>query len=147
MSLGILTNEPNSAYLPSGTGDVVTRLYFKGDDTLDGGLGTNSYLYSGSNNGFDTFIANSGTNILSGSGGNDVIGLKNFASGDAETIAGNAPLTISAVKMAVAELLKDENERDMGSVAAAVKHCFDSKDYIEGRTAFMEKRKPAFTGV
>jgi hypothetical protein len=27
-----------------------------------------------------------------------------------------------------------------------VKRCFDSKDYIEGRTAFMEKRKPAFTG-
>ena len=25
-------------------------------------------------------------------------------------------------------------------------HCFDSKDYIEGRRAFMEKRKPAFTG-
>ena len=25
-------------------------------------------------------------------------------------------------------------------------HCFESKDYIEGRTAFMEKRKPAFTG-
>ncbi len=73
--------------------------------------------------------------------------LEGYVKSCAETIAGNAPLTISAVKMAVAELLKDENERDMGSVAAAVKHCFDSKDYIEGRTAFMEKRKPAFTGV
>lgn len=72
--------------------------------------------------------------------------LETFVKSYAETIAGNAPLTVSAVKMAVAELLKDENERDMKSVAAAVKHCFDSKDYIEGRTAFMEKRKPAFTG-
>ena len=27
-----------------------------------------------------------------------------------------------------------------------VKQCFDSKDYIEGRRAFMEKRKPVFTG-
>jgi len=24
--------------------------------------------------------------------------------------------------------------------------CFASGDYVEGRTAFMEKRKPAFTG-
>ena len=30
--------------------------------------------------------------------------------------------------------------------ADRVKRCFESKDYIEGRTAFMEKRKPAFTG-
>ena len=27
-----------------------------------------------------------------------------------------------------------------------VQRCFDSQDYIEGRTAFMEKRKPKFTG-
>jgi enoyl-CoA hydratase len=31
-------------------------------------------------------------------------------------------------------------------VVAAVQRCFDSKDYVEGRTAFMEKRKPVFTG-
>jgi enoyl-CoA hydratase/carnithine racemase len=28
-----------------------------------------------------------------------------------------------------------------------VKQCFDSKDYVEGRRAFMEKRKPVFTGT
>jgi enoyl-CoA hydratase/carnithine racemase len=27
-----------------------------------------------------------------------------------------------------------------------VEQCFASNDFIEGRTAFMEKRKPAFTG-
>jgi enoyl-CoA hydratase/carnithine racemase len=27
-----------------------------------------------------------------------------------------------------------------------VEACFTSQDFIEGRRAFMEKRKPAFTG-
>ena len=35
---------------------------------------------------------------------------------------------------------------DRGRCEALVARCFDSKDYIEGRQAFMEKRKPAFTG-
>ncbi len=72
--------------------------------------------------------------------------LETYVKSYADAIASNAPLTIGAVKSAVAELLKDETERDMKSVAAAVKRCFESKDYIEGRTAFMEKRKPAFNG-
>src|SRR6195256_337607 len=63
----------------------------------------------------------------------------------AETIAGNAPLTVNSVKFIVGEVMKDESKRDMARAAALVKQCFDSKDYIEGRTAFMEKRKPVFT--
>jgi enoyl-CoA hydratase len=27
-----------------------------------------------------------------------------------------------------------------------VDRCFNSADYVEGRTAFMEKRKPVFNG-
>ena len=61
-------------------------------------------------------------------------------------IIGLGDASIGAAKQAVNELLKDSAERDIDSVEAAVKNCFDSKDYIEGRTAFMEKRKPAFTG-
>ena len=72
--------------------------------------------------------------------------LETYVKNYAETIAGNAPLTIGAAKFAIQELLKDETERDMQGAADRAMHCFESKDYIEGRTAFMEKRKPAFTG-
>src|SRR5262249_40784232 len=65
----------------------------------------------------------------------------------AETIAANAPLTVAAVKYTVGEVVKDETKRNLARSAELVKKCFDSKDYVEGRTAFMEKRKPVFTGT
>ena len=61
-------------------------------------------------------------------------------------IAGNAPLTLRAIKLSVAEAVKDPAERDMAKVEAAMKRCFNSSDYQEGRRAFMEKREPRFTG-
>jgi enoyl-CoA hydratase len=63
-----------------------------------------------------------------------------------DTICANAPLTIKAVKFAVGEILKDDAKRDMRRVEEMVEQCFASRDYTEGRTAFMEKRKPKFTG-
>jgi enoyl-CoA hydratase len=68
--------------------------------------------------------------------------VKNYA----HTIATNAPLTIRSVKFIVGEVMKDARERDMTRVADLVSACFASQDYIEGRRAFMEKRKPIFTG-
>ena len=64
----------------------------------------------------------------------------------AATIAENAPLTIAAVKQAAMEALQ---ARKRAQPEARLRHgarCFDSQDYIEGRTAFMEKRKPKFAG-
>lgn len=64
----------------------------------------------------------------------------------AETIAGNAPLTIKTLKATVAEAVRDPDKRDLAKIDRMVKECFASQDYVEGRTAFMEKRKPAFRG-
>ena len=64
----------------------------------------------------------------------------------ADTISGNAPLTVDAVKFIVGEVVKPESQKNLQKCADLVAQCFASKDYIEGRKAFMEKRKAAFTG-
>ena len=65
----------------------------------------------------------------------------------ARTIAENAPLTVRCAKTVVGELLKDAQQRDVAAAERAVDACFASSDYREGQAAFMEKRKPRFTGT
>jgi enoyl-CoA hydratase len=72
--------------------------------------------------------------------------LENYVNEYCEMIAANAPLTLRAVKSIVREALKDADERDLVLCRRVVDDCFASRDYAEGRTAFMEKRKPVFQG-
>ena len=73
--------------------------------------------------------------------------LESYVKNYAETIAANAPLTVKAVKYIVGEVMKDESKRNLARCTELVEQCFASKDFIEGRRAFMEKRKPSFTGT
>ncbi|HSU22687.1 MAG TPA: enoyl-CoA hydratase [Variovorax sp.] len=58
----------------------------------------------------------------------------------------NAPITVAAAKAVMREILKPSPELDMERCATLIRGCFESADYTEGRTAFMQKRKPVFTG-
>jgi enoyl-CoA hydratase len=73
--------------------------------------------------------------------------LESYVKNYAETIANNAPLTVKAAKFIANEAMRDESKRDLARCAELVEQCFVSNDYTEGRKAFMEKRKPAFTGT
>lgn len=66
--------------------------------------------------------------------------------GVAQTIAENSPLSVRAAKFIVGEAAKDESKRDVERVHAVREMCLRSADYKEGRRAFMEKRKPNWTG-
>ena len=72
--------------------------------------------------------------------------LETFVESYANTIAGNAPLSIIAAKRVIDEYLKDGDKRDNALTEKVVSDCFSSQDYVEGRRAFMEKRKADFKG-
>jgi enoyl-CoA hydratase/carnithine racemase len=62
----------------------------------------------------------------------------------AKTIAANAPLSLRATKLTVNAAMAGGGDRV--AVDAAILACFDSADYREGRTAFMEKRQAKWQG-
>ncbi len=63
-----------------------------------------------------------------------------------DAIVDNAPLSILASKFTIDQTVKDLADRDYDRIGELSRQCFDSEDYTEGRTAFMEKRKPVWKG-
>ena len=63
-----------------------------------------------------------------------------------KAITTGAPLTIKAGKRIIREVLEPDADIDMELCRRLILDCFESEDYIEGRRAFMEKRKPQFKG-
>ena len=64
----------------------------------------------------------------------------------AAVIAANAPLTVRALKVAIAEACRPPEARDRDAVQRLVDACHASEDYQEGQRAFAEKRAPQFSG-
>jgi enoyl-CoA hydratase/carnithine racemase len=67
--------------------------------------------------------------------------------GQAQKIAEGAPLTLKQVKFAIAQIVKDPEQRDLDEAERLFLACYASADYREGIRAFAEKRRPAFRGA
>lgn len=72
--------------------------------------------------------------------------LESFVRSYALKMAEGAPLSLQAHKIAIQQAMFDDSEKDDGRAEAAIRRCLNSADYQEGIAAFLEKRKPKFTG-
>jgi enoyl-CoA hydratase len=72
--------------------------------------------------------------------------LETFVNEVIATLLENAPLAIANSKTILEEYVKSAGAPDAARMLEAMRRCAESEDYKEGRRAFMEKRKPRFTG-
>ncbi len=61
-------------------------------------------------------------------------------------IADNAPLSTAASKIVINEVADQMRHVDLDKCRRLAEACANSADFQEGRRAFMEKRRPVFTG-
>jgi enoyl-CoA hydratase/carnithine racemase len=72
--------------------------------------------------------------------------LEDYVAQITATLCENAPLAIANTKTLLEEYVKSSGSPDPLRMRAAIDRCASSADYVEGRRAFMEKRKPRFVG-
>ena len=72
--------------------------------------------------------------------------LEETVRGTCDAMAANAPLSHHCMKTTIDELGVRGRAPDFARCEELVARCFKSDDYVEGRRAFMEKRKPVFRG-
>jgi len=72
--------------------------------------------------------------------------LKAVTAGMARKIADNAPLAVRGMKEALTRLSEPDQPKDLSGLDQLEKVAFESDDFLEGATAFMEKRKPVWKG-
>ena len=68
------------------------------------------------------------------------------AFGLAHQIAANAPLAVKAAKYCINAEYDMEADEAIFYESGVFGHCFSTEDQKEGMAAFLEKRKPNFTG-
>jgi enoyl-CoA hydratase/carnithine racemase len=64
----------------------------------------------------------------------------------AETMIGNAPLSIAGAKLVLQAIAQGTLDHSKPAIEALIDRAFDSEDSKEGGRAFLEKRRPNFSG-